>query len=163
MHLVEHGNFADYEVYAFAALWRQHLELMLKALVQVANRPNSDEILRSHELLPLWDSLQSFFDEQAAALGGSNAERWNEARELLAHIIRDFNRLDRHSFDFRYSANRDRTASTLQNAPSRINVNRLNRWMEWTAATLGGAFDAVTAGDGEIHAPGTGGPKLGGR
>lgn len=157
-HLMRDHAFADYELYGFAALWRHHLELMLKGLVQVAEIEGADDALQEHRLVPLWQLLQPFFDRNAIAIG-----EWTKERKLIDRVVRDFDQIDPLSFDFRYSANRPRTKASLARAPARINVARLNKWMVWTADTLSGVFDAVTGGEGAVFVPGTEGIKLGSR
>lgn len=146
LHLMEHGQLASNEVLAFAFLWRQFLELMLKAMVEGLDAPNKEALLSGgHRLTPLWESLQPVFAAQAG-WGGS----WPHDRRRLEAVILDFDRLDPGSFDFRYPANLKRTATTLKNAPSHINVARLNTWMTWVANELNGIFDFLTGGEGYV-------------
>lgn len=153
-HLEARRKLADNELYGFAYLWRHYLELALKTFALVMAETGElhagevDQLLKNanHFLVPFWEKLLPPL--KAKPWGTS----WLEDVALLDRVVRDFDALDRSSFELRYPSDKERKGTYLQGAGAFINVARLNRQMLWVGNKFEALYDALTNGDSHVFA-----------
>lgn len=118
-NIVEEDRFnVDYLVYPIIFLYRQYLELQLKAIILDGNQLFDrvcEPPITHHDILSLWTQCRRIFKEACA-----------ECPELGAveNCIKEFCMLDKSSMAFRYPVDKKENPS-LPNVPNLINVRHL--------------------------------------
>jgi hypothetical protein len=104
----------DSLIFPIIFLYRQHIELSLKSIIRELeiklNNNREPEELEHHKLLNLWDESEKlynqFLQDNSVSLVFTKPEATKERS-----IVNDFNMVDKNSFSFRYSTNKDNTKS----------------------------------------------------
>jgi len=105
--LLDRGRHHDLLVYPIVFLYRHHIELMLKFLIQDMHRmldkdPPSKDILKTHFLRKLWGDLEGLTDEWKGRDWKSEPDAQSAAR-----LIRELDKADPKSEMFRYPSDHD--------------------------------------------------------
>jgi hypothetical protein len=116
----------DCLVYPIVFLYRQHLELRLKAIILEGNQLLDRECALpiTYNILLLWSQCKSLVKEIWP-------EGNDEELEAVHSCMEEFHDIDKNSISFRYPVDKDENPS-LANVPDLINVRHLPRsWEKW--------------------------------
>lgn len=127
----------DYLVYPITFLYRQHLELRLKAMILDSNqlRDRECKLPLTHNILSLWIQCREILKEL-----------WPEEPDIeldaIEECIKEFCNIDGNSMAFRYPVDKNGDSSH-SNTPNLINVRHLAHTMTKIANLLDGAHTAI--------------------
>jgi hypothetical protein len=135
-HLLEDRGDLDAVIFPFAACWRHHVEIRLKALLVDLQRLLERPIVKHHhhDILQLWNEARPLIlkaNPKADRRDPNNAER----------VLQQLSELDPLGQDFRYEKRQDGTPS-LDNV-ERLDVRAFHEALEGVASFLGGVAAQV--------------------
>jgi hypothetical protein len=140
--LVEHVNSSgvdqDFLVYPIVFCYRQYLELKMKHLVLAGSQllDLDTELIKSHDLVPLWKSCRSILERVAPDEPMDQLEAVTEGIEQLSKI-------DSTSEGFRYPEDKKTGAPSLPDTLHRFNLRHFANQVEKLAGLLDGAGEQI--------------------
>ncbi len=108
-HIATHGSGQDHLIFPIANMYRHHLELLLKDIIQLGAHLKDQKVIpKGHKLLPLWEQCKQTLNEIW------EAKESVENFQQIERILRELTALDPDGQNFRYGRRTDGT-KPLQN------------------------------------------------
>ena len=144
-------------VYPTMFLYRHYLELRIKQLIvgfrKLLGLP--EEVPAPHQLLSLWESLRDL-ELQAIKSGEWSATESFDKYPEVESLIREFNRIDQDSYEFRYPVNKKgathlrrlkeeakKGLGTNLEVPPQFDLTQVREEIKKATLALDGAIDMI--------------------
>src|SRR5262249_17337320 len=120
------SSYADSQYFALAFLWRQAIELFLKALIEDLNAlpgATSAAPVSGHDLQRLWGEVERRLPEDMRAQNEPTIAN-------ITRVIDQFHKVDPRAEEFRYPTRMKDGTNTLTDLPRVVNFAELNETMQ---------------------------------